>query len=504
MGGTMGTGATEQADGGRAAAGGAAGHGGGGGAGASDGGSPATDAASPLPSCSAAPLDAGPANCHDLATAGDWVVAKMNATAAGWPIPAGGRIPDAEYDLVVIESTKSAILPTRETVRVRNSGAQFDIVMETEAAAGEKDVVRWSGDIEWQGNRVVFDGRCGQFGGWALDYVVEPGGFRGIERRPDGAVLLVFRQRCGAPVATDPGDELRPRIADVAKALCAKIGTCCGAQGFGFITGSPISQMDCPSYVVMSLSSEIDELRQSLQANRSGLMASALDACLADLPQHACAAFGAELAPPPLTGVPFAPSYLTLLQCPSVIVPKVTERSVCENDFECLVGRCREMTTGQPHRCIVNGALGEACDDNGVACGPGLFCAVPSRTCHAQAPEGGVCEAPTHNTAYPCQPGLYCKQGPGGGLDLTCARRLALGAACMDGFSPDCIEGTFCCLPNTSDGLCSGLSTSFRCIPKFPDGHACSNDLACLSSHCVSNYPSPGGQCEEPPTSACH
>jgi hypothetical protein len=491
--------ATAPSDGGATGAGGAAGD-----ARQTGGDGPDVDgAAEPtatVPRCSVSSFDAGPAACNNLAAGGSWVAARTNADASSFPAPGGGEIAEGEYDLVAADSTKRAFLPMRRTLHVGSNGKQFDEVTESRAAAAEIDVVHSSGTIEASRNELALVQQCGGLETSHYRYVVDRGGFRAIQVNEDDRsdlVLYTYRQRCGSPVGVQAGDDLRPRVGDIAVALCSKIFDCCDGYT-AFISGTDLSQAECVPIVTSSLTAQLSQLPASIAVGRSSLSSASLDGCLSALSAHACEPFTALIWPPPGFGIPFEPSYLALLQCPTLIVPNVDERGTCADDFECRAGRCR--ATGGAQQCMVMAAEGERCGGNGVACASGLFCGLLNQVCQAAAPVDGPCDPTYGRDERACQPGLYCKDGLGGGTDLICATAHPLGAACSQTDPVPCALGSFCCSPDTANGSCSDDQS---CIPQFPDGHVCLEANNCISGHCALDGVGPGGHCAPEPARAC-
>ena len=162
--------------------------------------------------------------------------------------------------------------------------------------------------------------------------------------------------------------------------------------------------------------------------------------------------------------------------------------SNCDSDTDCEDGVCRQLGHASAKRCTVAGTLGagDAClpapSEDGVACGPGLYCVLgrcgapcdvatvctEGTRCISSRDEGAACLPYCDDHQHPCPKGERCLSMPGG-LSL-CARLPE--ANCVDHACP---AGRTCIARfgnHAANALCF-LVCDLISGQKCPDGYSC-------------------------------
>ncbi len=255
--------------------------------------------------------------------------------------------------------------------------------------------------------------------------------------------------RDGGPPALDPTD-----AADrIAGAFCAYARRCQSANLDYFA----LDEASCPAFAAAHLEPLFTTARAAADDGRLSYDAAALDACVAELEQHACAP---------------RPSNI----CADFLLGTRAPGEACRFDLECAGGYCdtADAATSCGYPAVLSDLASFMCMNTGDVCA----------ACVAYAGVNASCDG------VRCGADLRCANlGTQANPDLRCLRRdLGVGQTCFTTTSGFCAFGLHCVGP-------SGMST---CVVDAAEGETCAtgNDLPLAAPRCGNGLLCEGGTCQ--------
>jgi hypothetical protein len=191
----------------------------------------------------------------------------------------------------------------------------------------------------------------------------------------------------GEVAPSSPAAAFEAHRARLAVALCNELFNCCPESDVSSVVNNATTVGECTSGVTQSLEAELPELDASVLAGRSAFSPAGLEACIDAIPSHDCPAFTALVQSTAdaafLSQLPL--SFLSLVQCPGILQSLVPAGGECQEDYEWLVGRCRETVDPAVRRCFTKAGSGELCGINHARCAGLAASAVAGSSVSAEA-----------------------------------------------------------------------------------------------------------------------
>jgi hypothetical protein len=251
-----------------------------------------------------------------------------------------------------------------------------------------------------------------------------------------------------APAVTDPpaavagGISFQDLPAELGKAFCDRVFSCCGAsEAMTLVLGPQLTRDNCPALAPFYFGDYFKKYTLSLVEKRVTYFPDRVEACLDRLTGRTCEQFGASLYPAVNPYYPYSSPYYSgsvppsAFTCDDLFAPVQAPSQLCQNDYECTDGFC-VATLGVDKRCQPLSQVGQSCQSYSTPtrCAPGLYCA--AGICRQIGKEGETCYDTYSTTA--CDSGLYCASGvyP---APAACRPKLADGSSCS--YAVNCKSG---------------------------------------------------------------
>lgn len=261
--------------------------------------------------------------------------------------------------------------------------------------------------------------------------------------------------------------ELQFQIPAFARALCARLGTCCASEWNDVLGGLPAAQ--CVDILSRKLFRELLAVDRAILAGdvtfSATSAAASAERCLAGLTARGCETFTAGFPEGRYqSGFPYSFEWWSIVGCGELFAPTRAVGAPCTLDVACKQGRClRASATSQERRCTTVAGEDQLCSQSGPFCADDLYCRAD--VCRKRVGNGEVCGL----NGGDCAVDSYCDTTDV--LDQRCRSAAAPGSAC----TATCTRGH----------ACMGPFDARTCRPLIANGQPCEFSEWCQSGHCA-------------------
>jgi MYXO-CTERM domain-containing protein len=179
------------------------------------------------------------------------------------------------------------------------------------------------------------------------------------------------------------------RAQSLADAICPKAYSCCESGELAENDWAGTDVETCRSKTAEGFDLEFSRARASQKKGRSQFLPAQVDACIASISAGSCDRLNVTNHFSGVTG------------CDGFVEPLVPAGGMCDDDAECISGRCDIPDDKFVGSCETLATLGQAC---GVSddCARDLLCHETTKTCFVPKPAGEVCVLSSECASFDC------------------------------------------------------------------------------------------------------